>query len=52
MFFMLLTIVQSQLGSTMTQDRPEALKLASVENDILQNLDGDEIVLSFAMQPD
>lgn len=46
--FSKLTIVKSKLRSTMTQDRLEALLLASVENDILLKLDDNELVARFA----
>jgi hypothetical protein len=48
MFFKV-TIAKSQLESTMTQDRLEALMLASMK-DILLNSDDDELVASFADQ--
>ena len=46
--FSKLTIVKSKLRSTMNQERLEALTLASVEKDLLLQLDDAELVANFA----
>ena len=47
-----LSLVKSKLRSTVGQDRLEALLLASVENDILLQLDNAELVAPFASKID
>ena len=46
--FSKLSLVKTKLRSTMGQDRLEALLLASVEKDILLQLDTAELVACFA----
>ena len=50
--FSKLTIVKSKLRSTMKQERLEALMLASVEKDLLLQLDDAELVANFASKAD
>ena len=50
--FSKLSIVKSKLRSTMSQERVEALLLASVENDLLQDLKDSELVSIFAAKAD
>ena len=47
-----LSIVKSKLRSTMTQGRLESLILASVETDILLNINDADLVARFASQAD
>ena len=47
-FFSKLSLVKTKLRSTMGQDRLVALLLASVEKDILVQLDSAELVARFA----
>ena len=50
--FSKLSMVKSKLRSTMSQGRLEALNLASVERDILLNLNDADLVARFASQAD
>ena len=50
--FSKLTIVKSKLRSTMNQERLEALMLASIEKDLLLQLDDAELVANFASKAD
>ena len=50
--FWKLSMVKSKLRSTMAQGRLESLILASVERDILLNLNDADLVARFASQAD
>lgn len=50
--FSKLAIVKSKLRTTMAQDILQSLLLATVERDILLNLNDDELVAAFAAKAD